>query len=791
MSTTKNNGNLDQALFGKLLEVANDSLFIIDPKTARILYVNKQSAKSLGYSKKELLQMKVTDIEAVLPNRFSWKRHVDVLKDKKHYTMEGLHKKKNGETFPVEVSISYVILDKDYIFATVRDISARKELESELVGERKRFRAIAASALDAIVTIDHKGEITFWNDAAIKMFNYTRSEVIGKDLHFLLAPKRYRADYTKGFKKFQKSGKGPAVGKLVQLEAVKKNGQEIPIELSLSALKSGDHWGAIGVVRDISARKKIEAALLSSEERYKDVVSNANEWIWEVDCDGLYTYSSPIVKDILGYKSEELIGKKYYYDLFHPEDRNSITREAKAIFKKRLPFRSLINRNVAKDGHVVWLLTNGVPIYDNEGKWVGYRGSDSDVTSHQDTLIELQHYAEKMERLNEKIRETLNVVQEKDQRLFNVNEELNEAKIKLEATLVEVEKQRLEVVADRDRFSSVIEQMGEGVMVINQVREISWMNHRAKELLGYREVNQVPEAYQKMFVLRLWKEFGETEEKVVAREIVLERPRNIILKVSLAKIVEGRDAGGFVAVMRDVTYEKKAEKMKSDFVANVSHEIRSPMAPMKDALSLLLDGSVGPLLPDQTRFLNILDNNIGRLLRLVNDLLDISKIEAGRMNFTFKGENISQIIDEVVVSIGGYAEKVKITLSSECSLNDPSVICDKDRVVQVMVNLLMNAIKFSSEGDVVRVAASQAEWDADEGDYILVSIQDTGPGLVPEDVDLLFNRFQQIDSPQKMKGTGLGLSISKAIVEMHGGRIWVESEIGKGSTFNFTLPTKR
>jgi PAS domain S-box-containing protein len=147
--------------------------------------------------------------------------------------------------------------------------------------------------------------------------------------------------------------------------------------------ENGKVVGLIGVATDITERKRAEKALRESEERFQQVVENAQEWIWEVDAHGLYTYASPIVERILGYKPEDVVGKKHFYDLFHPEDREEPKKAAFEVFAQKQSFREFINRNVRKDGETVWLSTSGVPMLDEEGNLLGYRGADIDITERK------------------------------------------------------------------------------------------------------------------------------------------------------------------------------------------------------------------------------------------------------------------------------------------------------------------------------------------------------------------------------------------------------------------------
>ncbi|NQT90541.1 MAG: PAS domain S-box protein [Candidatus Omnitrophica bacterium] len=395
-----------------------------------------------------------------------------------------------------------------------------------------------------------------------------------------------------------------------------------------------------------------------------------------------------------------------------------------------------------------------------------------DITEREKVDTALKKRSQEQEALNDKIREKMNLIQEKDQRLFDTSEELKNT--------------NSELITARDRLEIIVNQMGEGLLVINDKKEIELINDRAKEILGFGKRSAVPEGYKKLFVLQLWKELHKSEKVILKKELTIERPREATLMVTLAHLHSAAPAGGFVAVIRDITAEKKIERLKSDFVANVSHEIRSPMAPMKDALSLVVDGTAGPLTPEQKKFLSILDENMDRLTRLINDLLNLSKIEAGRMELKKEDVKIASLVKDTVDSIKVYAARKKIALSVEMDDALPRPMCDRDRITQVIINLVMNAVKFTPEGGKIAVRCRLLT--ASGKKIVQVSVTDTGPGMLQEEADLLFNRFKQLVATDKVKGTGLGLAISKAIIDLHGGKIWVESEEGKGSTFKFTLP---
>jgi PAS domain S-box-containing protein len=245
-------------LFRNLIDKSNDSIFIIEPETAKILDVNYRACVTLGYGRPELLNMAVLDIGEHITDNPAWAEYVGKVRNY-GYMLAERYKRKDGTTFPVEVNASIVKLGhREYIVAVARDTIEREHAQIQLE-ESETIRKIAECAKDAIIMMGPKGEISFWNPAAEKIFGYPSNEAIGKHLHSLLAPGRFRDAYQKGLSYFQKTGQGDALGKTLKLEAIRKNGEEFGIELSVNSVHLGGKWHAVGIVRDISENKEAEA----------------------------------------------------------------------------------------------------------------------------------------------------------------------------------------------------------------------------------------------------------------------------------------------------------------------------------------------------------------------------------------------------------------------------------------------------------------------------------------------------------------------------------------------------
>jgi len=230
---------------------------------------------------------------------------------------------------------------------------------------------------------------------------------------------------------------------------------------------------------------------------------------------------------------------------------------------------------------------------------------------------------------------------------------------------------------------------------------------------------------------------------------------------------------------------KDLDKMKSDFFSSMSHELRTPLTSIKAGVGLLRDGVGGALVDKQKRLLAILSMETDRLIDLVNSLLDLSKMEAGMMTYHFEQGDLVSLIDRAMMEIGPIAESKKISAEAKISGSLPRIRMDNERILQALRNLIGNAVKFTPDGGRVKVSAHLVNRSVE------VSVVDTGPGIPPENLSTIFHKFRQATptGSYPIKGTGLGLAIVKHIITSHGGKIWVESKPGLGSTFIFVLPT--
>jgi two-component system phosphate regulon sensor histidine kinase PhoR len=370
--------------------------------------------------------------------------------------------------------------------------------------------------------------------------------------------------------------------------------------------------------------------------------------------------------------------------------------------------------------------------------------------------------------------------------LGNLSKTIGEMGIQLKNTIEEISR-------EKDYLQTILKGMEEGVLVVDEKKRIKMMNEALRSLLPISSdvADKTPLEIIRNAALESAIERVLHGGKSEAFEMEVPAAEGKTLEVNVVAISSAsKDSDatvpGAIAVFHDITRLKRLEKIRQDFVANVSHELRTPLTTIKGYAETLLEGALKEEVASQ--FVQVIKRHTDRLTKIVEDLLMLSKIES--REFQLKREIIllSAFIDDVIDFVKELAEKKKISISRNEIPSSLSVEADRNYLEQVLINLLDNAIKYTPEGG--RVMISAIEKDQRE---IQFSINDTGIGIPKEDIPRIFERFYRVDKgrSQESGGTGLGLSIVKHLVQAHGGSIWVESQIGKGSTFYFTLPKQR
>lgn len=385
-----------------------------------------------------------------------------------------------------------------------------------------------------------------------------------------------------------------------------------------------------------------------------------------------------------------------------------------------------------------------------------------------------------------------------DKELENkVNGEIGEVKKKYDSIIREkiqneevAWKKYNKTLKEKKETEAVIRSIAEGLVVVDDKGKVVMMNPAAERLLGVSKTNKIGKHITENLgaeqLLSLAKSSEDKEDKEI--ELISKQDETKkVLRASTA-VVENEDGltVGMVSVLSDITKQKELDQLKSNFVANVSHELRTPLVAMEKSISLILSKAAGSLSETQEQFLSIADRNLKRLTLLINDLLDLSKLEAGKMGLRAALSSVEKVIDEAIDGLMIWANAKSINVEKKIQEGLPEVNMDPDRIIQALNNLIGNAIKFTPKNGKILV---EAVLNRDK-ERLEVSVSDTGIGIATEDLPKLFNKFYQVGErvPTDIGGTGIGLCVAKEVVELHGGKIWAESEKDCGAKFTFTLP---
>lgn len=685
-----------------------------------------------------------------------------------------------------------LIKGRPLIVGSAVDISAKVKAMRDLEESEKRLQVITDSVLDPILMLDPDGAISYWNPAAERVLGYSADEALGQNLHRLLAPERYQSRHQAAYEVFRRTGKGNAIGRSLDMSALHKDGREIDVSLSLSAVFLEDAWNAVGILHDISEIKRqqaeVHAALQVAEQanqeknevlahletlvatRTKELYST-NELLqisqerlslaMEASTDGLWdwnilegsVYFSPAYERMYGYEPGELPCdlKGHWLDLLHPDDRKWVATTALERLERYggydLEFRM---RN--KSGHYLWILSRGkVVSRDAAGRPTRAVGTHTDLTAHKQIELELR---------------TAN----KEQRAI----------FEAAATGIVFIKNRQ--ILRCNRQSELLFGCGPGEL--NNKTTRCW----------YASDDEYQEMHQN--IASQLQEHGRYQGEL---QLMRKDGSRFWSRVNAQAIDSGDLAKGEVGMVEDITEEREASaalrqakevaeastRAKSEFLANMSHEIRTPMNAIIGFAYLL---KREPLSPRQAEQLGKLTDASARLLRIINDILDLSKIEASKMSIDIEDFEPARVVDHVCGIVADRAVEKGLRLHVDLDSLPLMLRGDGARLSQVLLNLMGNAVKFTEQGRIEILA--RVVVDDSEQIRVRFEVRDTGIGMTSEQTERIFVAFEQADSSttRRFGGTGLGLAISKHLVELMGGIIGVESTPGSGTLFWIELP---
>ena len=530
--------------------------------------------------------------------------------------------------------------------------------------------------------------------------------------------------------------------------------------------------------QEIKAKQKIEYSLRESEERFRGLIETSSDWVWEVDADNKYTYASPKVKELLGYEPAEIIGKSPF-DLMAETEAERVKSAFTQITNQHQPFECLVSINQHQDGHQVTIETNGVPIFNCDGNWCGYRGINRDVSERQKYLTTIQGNLSLLQTI---INATPDVIFVKDKQGYYqwANQAL--------ARTFNKDIEQIIGKKDRELFpESIISKIEADDKRILESGEISTYEETVP--VGERQISYLTTktAYYDddgvaLGIVGIARDINDFKEA----EAVLHRAN-----LELEQRVNERTA----ELARAKEVAEAANQAKSVFIANMSHELRTPLNSILGFAQILAKHP--DLNPERQNQVATIYQSGKHLLTLINDILHLAKIEAGKLELQSKKFNFLIFIERLLAIMRVNAEAKNIELHYQPLSKLPAIVRgDETRLRQILLNLLGNAVKFTeAKGKVTLKVGYVADFEpeipdtsASSNKMLRFEIEDTGIGIDPQTLNEIFLPFQQsLQHHTNREGTGLGLTISQNIVREMGSTIKVISTPGEGSTFWFDL----
>jgi PAS domain S-box-containing protein len=684
-----------------------------------------------------------------------------------------------------------ILADEDAVLdglgSTVALVVQQAVAEEALRVGEARLRGITDSAQDAILMVDPRGAITYWNPAAESILGYRGEEAIGEDLHKLLVPERFHEAHRAAFPEFLRTGRGNVIGKTVELAARRKDGREIAVDLSLSAICLNGEWHAVGIIRDITERKRAEEELRAKEHLLSESQSIAHigSWSWDLASGTSVLQWSPETYRLHGVSPDTFVPSgETLPSLIHQDDRASMQAWLGACLAGEAP-PALEFRALLPDGGIRYVYAHGSLVRDAENKPIRMVGIAQDITERKLAEAELREERRKKEAVLADLFENAPVgYRELDK--DGVVRRVNAAQCAL-----------LGYHADEILGRSVWDAVAEAD------REVSREAFRRK-LSGEQPLTPVRRRYVRRDGAEMLLEIhdrlvrSETGEVQGMRSALLdvteaaqaeERIARYLLELEAAGEGQEKHAAELARMVEELGLEKEraeaATRAKSEFLANMSHEIRTPMNGVIGMTGLLLDTELND---EQRRYGEIVRASGESLLGVINAVLDFSKIEAGKLDLETLDFDLQGLLDDFAATLAVQAHQKGLELFSSADPAVPTLLRgDPGRLRQILTNLAGNAVKFTQKGEVA-VRASLVE-ESETECLLRFSVRDTGIGIPADKIRLLFAKFSQVDASttRKYGGTGLGLAISKQLAEMMGGEVGVESAAGQGSEFWFTV----
>jgi len=796
--------------FQTIFDTATDGILVADLENKKFAMGNQTICQKLGYSLEEIKKLGIKDIHPKKDFSYVLDQFERQVKGEFTLAIDVPMKKKDGTVFFADVNSRVVTLDgKKFLLGFFRDITVHKQTEEALKESEKRYRSLFETSRDAIMTLDPPSwNFTSANSVTLKMFG------VKSEADFIIYPP------WKLSPKLQPDGLGSKEKAKAMIDlAVKKgsnlftwthkriNGEEFFAEVFLSRVKSDEKIFLQAIVRDITDKKKIEEER-KEQVRFLESLEQVNRVIkYETDIDKML---EKVVKTTFSIFNCDRAW------LFYPCDPNAPTfRVPVEISNPKYPGAGVQNVDVPMAPDMAENLRDALKSSDPVIYLAGTKKSINKVTAEQ-FKVKSQMFIALYPKFGKPW--VFGMHQCSFPRIWTAEEKrlFKEISRRISDGLSTALFLR-ELKESENRYHSIVELSPEGI-AIHSEGKVVFANQTAVKLLGGKKMTDViglpvmnfvhtdsrpiiKERIQKMLkegirVLPLEEKFVRLDGSSILVEtsaMPLTYQGKPAIQVMFRDITERKAAEEELeSRVKDRTVElaeanvklKELDEMKDEFLNITTHELKTPLIPIKSQLQLLLNNDFGQINPEQKKSLEMIFRNEERLNRLVSDVLDISRIESRKLKLLKEKVSLEKIIKNTIIEFTPVAQKNNIIIEFKAE-SLPLLLIDSRRISQVIGNLLNNAIKFTPNSGKIKVELTKF------GNQALIKIIDTGIGISAKNLKNVFAPFFQVETglTRKFSGSGLGLSICKGIIEAHNGSVKAESKgEGKGSTFSFTLP---
>lgn len=773
-SNDLNNGS-ELEKFKTLYHSSSDAIFLIENATGQIIEANNTAVEMYGYSHSELVNLKNTD----LSHEPEQTRKVTVTGAP--VVLERWHRKKDGTVFPVEITGSFFDYNgKSVHIAAIRDISKRiSALESLRVNE-KLFRSYFDLSLVGVAITKPNMEWIKVNSKLCDMLGYSFDEILTKTWADLTPKEDLRQELIR----FNRAIQNPEFRhSQFTKRLIRKDGLVIIVDVATTVHRneSGEIDFLISMIHDITQKIETEVALIESELKFKDVVNLLPQTVFETDKNGLFKFINKYAEQEFKYNLDEVFEKLNFIDTLTPSEQKRFFDNYKGIPETGSTGREYIFQR--KDGTTFTGLVHYTPIVRN-GDVLGMIGIVTNIEQQKLTEKAIRESEENYRTIFELANDSIMIHDPETAEVIDANQ--NAVSSYGLKSLKELQEYEFWTEEQPYSFNDVLKWIKKATTEGPQTFE--WLNRRIDGTFFWEEVHL---SYAKILGVN---RVISISRNISARKKAEERLEQANKELKFRNEEYAALNEEFAAQNEELLEAKEkaedADRLKSAFLANMSHEIRTPMNAIMGFAGLLASKSVDS--EKQNLYAQIIKRRSTDLLKIIDDILDISKIEANQLEINESNGNINELFDELLSYFLNKKEMdnkqgIEIKVLSQLNENDARIVTDIGRLKQILFNLAENAFKFTEKGFI------EVSCEASSNNMLHFTVKDTGTGIDPSMHEIIFQRFRQVAEQHNdvVSGTGLGLAISKGLVELLGGQIWVKSELNIGSEFHFTIPKKQ